>query len=150
MLCNVMLYYNKKGITKVDVVITEWAFQSYLDLKHKSVFTKQEYKTVLRPDAERLKQGFPSPDPKFRSPGFWGPCTDNSGNTIQDGHKMKWRQIGSGHVQLRLLVALLQGKAFLCESYVKNSALVDKRYMAKMKIRIRDISKGTFTIRGFL
>jgi len=121
-----------------------------LDLKHKGVFTKQEYKTVLRPDAERLKNGFPNPDPKFQNSGFWGPCTDGSGNTIQYGFKMKWRQVGSGRVQLRLLVALFPGQAFLCESYVKSNELLDKRYMAKMKIRIRDISLGSYTTRGLL
>jgi hypothetical protein len=137
-------------MSSMNVVITEWAFQSYLDLKHRKVFTKAEYKNTLRPNAELLKDGWPSSHAEFNNSRFWGPCTDRSGNTIQHGFKMKWRQIGSGNVQLRLLVALLNGKAYMCESYVKTNDNLDKRMMAKMKNRIRDITKGTFQQRGLL
>ena len=73
-----------------------------------------------------------------------------SGKTIQNGHKMKWHNIGSGRVQLRLGVAILGGKAFLCQGYVKASEFVDKKEMAKLKNRIRDISTGHYTYRGSL
>ena len=36
----------------MDVVITEWSLNSYLDLKHAQVFSDQEYHSVLRPDAD--------------------------------------------------------------------------------------------------
>jgi hypothetical protein len=39
----------------VDVIITEWALDSYLKLKHRGAFTPQEYRTGLRPDVELLK-----------------------------------------------------------------------------------------------
>lgn len=49
----------------MKVVITEWALNSYLDLKHSQVFTEHEYRNILRPDAELLKKGWPSKNPKF-------------------------------------------------------------------------------------
>ncbi len=78
-----------------NVIITEWALDSYLNLKHAQVFTDQEYWNVLRPDVELLKDGIPSPHPKFQLSAFWGPAKD--GNVVlANGYKMKWRQIGSG------------------------------------------------------
>ena len=97
----------------MDVVITEWALQSYVELKYQRVFTKQEYQTVLRPDAELLKDGFPSPHAKLQNGKFWGPATDLRGNVIQGGCKMKWHNVGSGRVQLRLAVAILGNSAYL-------------------------------------
>ena len=44
-----------------NVIITEWALDSYLNLKHAQVFTDHEYWNVLRPDVELLKDGIPSP-----------------------------------------------------------------------------------------
>ena len=38
----------------MEIVITEWAQQSYLELRN--VFTVDEYKETLRPDAELLKE----------------------------------------------------------------------------------------------
>lgn len=69
---------------------------------------------------------------------------------IQDGFKMKWRNLGPGRVQLRLAVAMHAGSAFLCHAYVKSSDSVDKREMAKLKDRIRNISLGNYTTRGTL
>lgn len=37
----------------MEIVITDWALQSYLNLQN--VFTKDEYQKILRPDAELLK-----------------------------------------------------------------------------------------------
>ena len=72
------------------------------------------------------------------------------GINIPDAYKMKWRQIGPGRVQLRLLIAIMHGNAYMCESYVKSNDNVDKRYMARMKIRIRDIALGQYQKRGIL
>ena len=54
----------------MEIVITEWALQSYLDLK--SVFTKKEYFEILRPDAELL-ESYPH-HPKFKNDKFWDPA----------------------------------------------------------------------------
>lgn len=139
----------------MEVVITEWAKQSYLEFVSKQIFTRAEYVQTLRPDAERLKN-FPQ-DPKFGQSNFWGPAKQGS-QTIQHGFKMKWHNIGSGTVQLRLLVVIhssdLHGvradRAFLCESYVKSSPSVGQRKMAKIKNRIKDIAQGTYYYRGLL
>ena len=101
----------------MDIIITDWALQSYLDLKHKRVFTDKEYQKILRPEAELLKQ-FPR-HTKFRVNSFWGPATHGNGVSVRDGFKMKWDSIGSGNVELRLGVAILGPQAFLCQSYVK-------------------------------
>lgn len=132
-----------------DVVITEWALDSYLNLKHGQVFTDQEYWTTLRPDVELLKLGIPSPDPKFQSSTFWGPA--KQGNAVlAGGYKMKWRNIGPGHVQLRLPVMTAAREAFLCEAYVKSSVAVDQRKMARFKTHMNLISQGRYTYRGQL
>lgn len=131
----------------MDVVITEWALQSYLNLKYSNVFTSNEYWSVIRPDVELLRDDFPH-NPKFRNRGFWGPATDKSGSSIADGYKMKWHNIGPGRVQLRVSVAILQGRAFLCEAYVKDSEAKDKRECAKLKRRINQIALGQYQYRG--
>jgi hypothetical protein len=131
----------------MDVVITEWALQSYLNLKYRNVFTSNEYWNVIRPDVELLRDAFPG-DPKFKSHRFWGPATDKSGNPIADGYKMKWHNIGPGKVQLRVSVAVLQGQAFLCDAYVKDSDAKDKRECAKLKRRINQIVAGQYRYRG--
>lgn len=130
------------------IVITEWALQSYLDLKQKVVFSDQDYWSVLRPDVERL-HNYQS-DAKFSSSQFWGPATDRTVGTITHGFKMKWHNLGPGRVQLRLAVAVYAGDAYLCQAYVKSSDKVDKREMAKFKHRIRLISLGQYTQRGTL
>lgn len=128
----------------MEILITEWALDSYLNLKHANTFTDAEYKNTIRPDVELLKDGLPSPHAQFQNPKFWGPATDMSGKTIQHGHKMKCHNIGSGRVQLRLAVVVLGGKSFLWQGYVKSNDFVDKKEMAKLKNRIRDISTGHY------
>ena len=56
----------------MEVVITEWALQSYVELKSKSTFSDDDYKNTLRPDAELLKTGDPSDvnHPKFSNDKF--------------------------------------------------------------------------------
>ncbi len=53
----------------MEIIITEWALDSYLDLKSRRAFTNEQYEKVLRPDALRLKR-YPS-DPKFQVQQFW-------------------------------------------------------------------------------
>ena len=132
-----------------EVVITEWALDSYLNLKSGQVFTDQDYWTTLRPDVELLKTGVPSTDPKFQNAAFWGPA--KQGNVVlAGGYKMKWRNLGAGKVQLRLPVMAGQRKTFLCEAYVKASAAVDQRKMARFKTHMNLISQGRYTYRGTL
>lgn len=104
----------------MDIIITEWALPAYLDLKARQAFTDQEYWDIIRPDVELLGDGIPSPHPQFANPLFWGPATDRSGNTVADGFKMKWHNMGPGRIQLRLCVGLLRGSAYLCRAYIKD------------------------------
>lgn len=46
-----------------DVIITEWALDSYLELVHRRVFDRAEYRSTIRPDVDRLKS-YPN-DPRF-------------------------------------------------------------------------------------
>ncbi len=132
-----------------DVVITEWALSSYLDLEHNHVFTDQEYWSVLRPDVELLRTGIPSAHVKFANPKFWGPA--KQGNAVlRSGFKMKWHQVGPGQVQLRLPVMAGSQQAFLCEAYVKNSVATDQRKMARFKTHMNLISVGRYVYRGKL
>ena len=59
------------GIVKMRIFITPVALESYLDLKHARFFTSEEYETILRPDALRLKNF--NTDPKFLLQQFWCP-----------------------------------------------------------------------------
>lgn len=133
----------------MDVIITEWGLQSYLNLKSKRVFSDQEYWSTIRPDVERLKGGLPSADPKFQLSSFWGPATW-AGKPIQHGFKMKWDSVGSGSVELRLLVVHWANAAYLCDAYVKSSPSIDRRMMAKLKDRINMIAIGSHQERGKL
>ena len=132
-----------------DVVITDWALGSYLDLKHRQVFTDQEYWTVLRPDVELLRTGIPSAHPKFQSSTFWGPA--KQGNVVlSGGYKMKWRGLGPGQVQLRLPVMAGTRSAFLCEAYVKANPATEQRKIARFKTHMNLISLGQYVYRGKL
>jgi len=125
----------------MNIVITQWALDAYLDLKHKRVFNQQEFDTKIKPDVRLLKH-FPS-DPKFARGKFWSPATDRGGHVMSGGFKMKWHQIGNGRVQLRLPVAVL-GQAFLCAGYVKSNDKVDKRMLAKFKTHIQLIKQSRY------
>ena len=132
-----------------DVIITDWALGSYLDLKHRQVFTDQEYWNVLRPDVELLRTGIPSSHPKFANSKFWGPAKQRN-TVLAGGYKMKWHQIGPGHIQLRLPVMAGSQQAFLCEAYVKVNANTELRKMARFKTQMNLISAGQYTYRGKL
>lgn len=105
----------------MDVVITDWALQSYFESMN--IFSEKDYREILRPDAMLLSE---YPDhPKFRNCKFWGPCKDKSGKMIHQGYKMKWHNLGSGGIQLRLLVVIANETAYLCNAYVKDNENTD-------------------------
>ena len=132
----------------MDIFITQWALDSYLDLVSQKVFTRQEYLTEIRPDV-MLLQGYPN-EPKFQNGKFWSPANDRNGLIIPAGYKMKWHQVGNGRVQLRLTVGILGDDCFLCEAYVKKDDKVDKRKLSKFKGYLELIRQGCYTIRGKL
>ena len=131
----------------MNIVITAWALDSYLNLKHTHVFTVQEYKEKIRPDMKLLKT-YPQ-DAKFQNGRFWSIATDGKGSNISDGFKMKWPQIGPGNVQMRLPVGMF-AEAYLCEAYVKTDPKKEKRMMAKFKTHLELIHRGQFTECGRL
>lgn len=130
----------------MDVVITQWALDSYLELKHAAVFSRDEYWETIRPDVLLLRD-FPTPA-QFANNKFWSPATDGA-NPIPDGFKMKWHQLGPGKVQLRLPVGLL-GPAYLCAAYVKSDEKVERRRMARLKTHLALIREGKFHVYGRL
>lgn len=111
------------------------------------VFSKKEYKEVIRPDVELIKF-FPKA-PKFKNQKFWSPAQDANGMVIHDGFKMKWHNIGSGKVQLRLPVGIFTD-AILCQAYVKINDKQEKRQLAKFKTHLQLIRMGRYTARGRL
>lgn len=141
----------------MEVIITEWSLQSYIDSKGR-IFTDADYKSHLRPDAELLKTDdpFDPKHPKFSNAKFWGPATSGE-KIIKFGHKMKWHNFGPGNVQFRLCVVITETeidkvklqRAFLCNSYVKDDK-TEKREMARLKMKIQKIEDGTFVFRGRL
>lgn len=135
-------------VDEMKILITEWALESYLNLVHERVFTVREYKEIIRPDVERMRSGMPFPDPKFQNGKFWSKAEDKSSKIIPDAYKMKWHNVGNGKVQLRLLVVIHAGTAFLCQAYVKASSQVDHREAAKLKIHMKKIYEGCFVTRG--
>ncbi len=79
----------------MNVYLTRWAVDSYLALRHTNVFTREFYWQTLRSDIELLA-AYPD-NPKFAQARFWGPFDAGKGRRGH-GHKMKWRQVGSGKV----------------------------------------------------
>lgn len=134
----------------MEVILTEWGLQSYIELKSRSIFSNEEYKFALRPDAELLKTAdpFDPSHPKFSNSKFWGPATFRK-RIIKCGYKMKWHNIGPGRVQLRLCVVITKGQTYICNAYVKDDK-TEAREMARLKIKIQKIEDGTFFYRGKL
>lgn len=132
----------------MDVFITDWSLNTYLELKHKRAFTDLEYRSLLRPDAEKLKY-YPH-DQKFQHNVGWGPAQEKGGVNLRHGFKLKWHNIGSGKVQLRVAVAIVGSMAFLCRGYVKSSDAVDKREIARLKKHINRICLGRINLKGKL
>ena len=131
----------------MEIVLTTWALDSYLELKHTNVFTNQEYKGTIRPDVLLLKN-YPN-DPKFQNSKFFSFATDGMKNRIPDGYKFKWHQVGPGLVQLRAPIGMF-AEAYLCQAYVKADAKKEKRMMAKFKTHLQLIKQGQFTECGRL
>ena len=131
------------------IVITEWALDSYLDLLQRNVFTKSDYRTVLRPDVLLLRQGLSPPDPKLGNSKFWSPAVDLFGR-IPNTFKMKWHNLGPGKVQLRLGVVIEKDQAFLCRAWTKGSSpatnyrqlLVLRRHQEEIQLQ-NYIQRGT-------
>lgn len=126
----------------MDIVLTAWALDSYLDLKHRGVFTVHEYTTTIRPDVSVLKN-YPV-DTKFQNSKFWSQATDRSGNRIPNGYKMKWHNIGNGKVQVRLPVGIFS-EAMLREAYVKGNPKEEQRRLARFKTHLELIRRGQYT-----
>jgi hypothetical protein len=122
---------------------------SYLDLKHRNVFSPVEYKTVIRPDVLLLREGLPSPHAKFANNKFWSPA-ELKNQVLPGGFKMKWHNIGPGKVQLRLPVMQGGQEVFLCESYVKENASQEERRLAKFKSHMNLVAQGRYVRRGTL
>jgi hypothetical protein len=134
----------------MEIIITQWALDSYLDLKHDNQFSAKDYKETIRPDVLLLLV-FPN-HPKFANGKFWAPA---SVNVLSAGFKMKWHNLGERCVQLRLPVGLgfadeLSGKAFLLHTYVKTGAKAEARQLEKMRTRLQLLRQRRFTERGRL
>lgn len=130
----------------MDIVITQWGLDSYLELKHAHTFTPEEYWSKLRPDVLLLCR-FPA-DAKFDNQKFWSPA-EVEGGIVRDGFKMKWHQLGPGQIQLRLPVGLL-GSAYLCAAYVKTDPKAERRRLLKFKTHLQLIREGKFHAFGRL
>ncbi len=126
----------------MDIIITKWALDAYLNLKHQGVFTQDEFEQIIQPDVLLLKQ-FPQ-HPKFLNGKFWSFASLKGQTRILHGFKMKWHQIGSGKVQLRLPIMQYNHQSFLCEAYVKHNHKVDARKLAKFKVHIQLIMQGNY------
>lgn len=114
----------------MDLILTNWALDSYQELRRRHIFSKEEFWEVIRPDVLLLKDGYPSPHEKFKQSKFWGTATFN-GNAIQNGFKMNLKRI------------------YICNGYVKNDKS-DLREMVKLKSKIDKIKEGKFVQLGVL
>lgn len=132
--------------SQMDILITGWALDSYLELVHGQWLMRSDYRQVVRPDVLLLRS---YPDaPKFRLDKFWSPAT-LKGVVLANGFKMKWHNLGERRIQLRLTVAMF-GSALLLQAYVKTGAKAEARQMAKFKTRLELIRRGRFVKCGKL
>ena len=131
----------------MEIIITEWALDSYLELWQKREFSAKDYKEVIRPDVLLLKS-FREPA-QFDNNKFWSPAEVN-GTAIPGTFKMKWHNLGDRKIQLRLPVLLLENDAYLLEAYVKNDAKTEVRKLMKAKGHQEMICRGQYTERGRL
>ena len=130
----------------MEIIITQWALDAYLDLSHKNVFSPEDFQSKLQPDVKLLKN-YPK-HPKFNNGKFWSRASFG-GRVIESGFKMKWHQVGSGKVQLRLPIALTEA-AFLCEGYLKSNDKVDRRKLAKFKTHLHLIQECKYKACGVI
>ena len=124
----------------MKIIVTQWALDAYLELKHSGVFSSIYYQEQLRSDALLLTK-YPD-DPKFDNGKFWSQAKFNN-CIIPNGYKMKWHQVGNGRVQLRLPIAVLN-HAYLCQGYVKRDEKTEKRMLAKFKTHLQLIQEGRY------
>ena len=96
-----------------------------------------------------LLKNYPN-DPKFSNSSFFHPASFNNGAKIPDGYKMKWGKIGPGKIELRVMVAIVNGTAYVCEGYVKSSPLFEQRMLFRFQSHIGNIQKGNVKILGDL
>lgn len=129
----------------MDIVITQWALDAYLNLKSNQVFSASEYWNSIRPDVLLLK-GYPN-DVRFKQPKFWSVAQCGNGKVISDGFKMKWHQVGPGRIQLRLPVGVFS-EAILCAAYVKQQPKQELRQLAKFKTYLQLIRQNHYTVCG--
>ena len=130
----------------MEIIITAWALDSYLEIKHQNQLSPQDYKQTARPDVLLLKT-YPQ-NPKFTNNKFWSPAASN-GSNISGGFKMKWHNLGANRMQLRLPVGIMN-EAFLCHAYIKTDPKAEARQLAKFKTRLELIRRGRYTECGRL
>jgi hypothetical protein len=83
---------SKEGSSRrITIVLTQWALDSYLDLKHSKAFSPSDYKNTLRPDV-KLLESYPANE-RFSNSKFWSPATVDK-VPLPDGYKMKWHNLG--------------------------------------------------------
>ena len=97
----------------------------------------EQFNETIRPDVELLKQGLPLSNPKFRSSSFWGPAQDLNGIEIPNGYKMKWHNMGNGRNQLRLTVAIMNERAYLCHAYLKQAIRKTNALVQGLKTKLK-------------
>jgi hypothetical protein len=130
----------------MEIVITAWGLDSYLELKHENQISADDYKSTLRPDIMLLKT-FPK-SPKFAHNKFWSPVSLD-GIAFAGGFKMKWHNFGKKRIQLRLPVGMINA-AFLLHAYIKRDSKSEARQLAKLKTRLELLRRGQFTDCGRL
>lgn len=132
----------------MDIVITQWALDSYLELRHNNTISATDYRTTIPPDVILLKT-YPAA-PKFQNGKFWSTATF-ANSPIQNGYKMKWHNIGNGNIQLRLPVVMgVSSDTILCEAYAKGNAKAEQRKLAKFKTHLQLVRQGRFAECGRL
>jgi hypothetical protein len=132
----------------VRILITNWGLNTFMDHYHSRVFTKADYKNVIRPDTMLLAK-YPH-DPKFQLTQFWHQAKLRNGMAISDGYKMKWDNLGSGHNELRVLVAIIGSDAYICEGYQKVSPQAEQMKLLKFIGHIDLIRRKKVRVRGEL
>ena len=91
----------------MEIIITQWALDSYLDLKHANQFSAKDYRETIRPDVLLLLV-FPN-HPKFANGKDWSPASID-GNVLSAGFKMKWHNL----VRRALRAVALTDRTGLC------------------------------------
>lgn len=131
----------------MDIVNTQWSFDSLRKLINDHAFAKSVYQNLILPDVLLLKL-FPKHE-KFLNDKFWSFATLN-GKIIKYGFKMKWHNIGNGRVQLRVAIAIINHRIYLCQWYVKSNEKVDQKEMIKLRVKIQKIMQNIYEVRGIL